>query len=112
MHFLDGHPLAQAGGRAVVAYRLGRIEDGVHNTLVHTGETIPLDEFLAAMVASARAEYPDAIVQIERLVDLGDGTGAWIPAEKFDPAVHRPVGAGASIAREVAADLQPGAGAS
>jgi hypothetical protein len=98
VHFPDDHPLAQDGA-AVVAYRLGRVEDGVHNAPVGH-DPVPLDEFLTRLVRDAREEFPDADVVIERLIDNGDGTSGWIPAEEFDPEEHTPVGAGVTVERE------------
>lgn len=109
VHFSDDHPLAQGDGPHVAAYKLGRIEDGVHNAPVGHPE-VPLDEFLANLVSQAREEYPDAQVVVERLVDNGDETSSWIPADEFDPEVHQPVGAGAQLARDLTAEQTASSG--
>lgn len=113
VHFPAGHELApgedgQESQGAVVAYRLGRIEDGVHNAPVGH-EPVSLEEFVQRLVAQAQEEYPDAEVVVERLVANEDGTARWISASEFDPEQHRPVAAGQTIVREVTADLTPGA---
>ena len=90
VHFPAGHPLAPDG--AVVAYKLGRIRDGIDNHIIHTGETVPLDEFVTGLVGQAQAEYPDAEIKVERLVDNGDETSSWVPAEEFEPAQAAPPG--------------------
>lgn len=93
----------QSGGEdTVVAYRLGRVEDGVHNQPAGF-EPIALEDYVSQLVDAAKAEYPDAEVVVERLVDNGDDTSRWIPAEEFDPEQHTPAGAGKSVHREVAA---------
>lgn len=96
----DDHPVSPG---AVFAFRLGRIEDGVHNSLIHTGETIPLDEFTDALVKQAQVEYPDHIIRVERLVQKPDSPGEsyWVPIEEFDPEKHTPVGAGNQLSTEV-----------
>lgn len=97
LHFPDG---------SVAAHRLGRIEDGNHNYSLHEDRLIPLDEFLSGMIERAKEEHPDATVKIERLIDNGDGTAQWIPAEDFDPELHTPQGAGRTIVRELTADAE------
>lgn len=89
------HPEHGGGtdGPATVAYNLGRIEDGVHNApLGH--DPVPLDDFVQGMVERAKADYPDAEVRVERLVDNGDGTSSWVPADEFDPETHTAQGPG------------------
>jgi hypothetical protein len=109
VHFPPEHALNAAGEEpAVVAYKLGRIEDGVHNAPVGH-EPVALDEFVNGLVAQAQAEYPDATIAVERLVDNGDGTSRWIPADQFDPEQHTPVGPGNQVARDVTTDLSAGA---
>lgn len=105
VHFPDGHPLAPEGP-AVAAYKLGRIEDGVHNAPVGHA-AVPLHEFLIGLLKEAQAEYPECEVKIERLIDNGDETSRWISADEFDPEKHTPVGAGASIAREIGVSASP-----
>lgn len=108
VHFPKDHPVSPG---AVVAYRLGRIVDGVHNHVMHEGVTVPLDEFVGGLVAQARAEFPDCDVRIERLIEHGEGEGRWIDSEKFNPSRHTPLGAGKVLpAREVSvASRQRGA---
>lgn len=98
VHLPDDHP----DGGGVVAYKLGRIRDGIDNHVVHTGEMTPLDEFAAGLVEQAKRDYPqDGVkVVVERLVDNGDGTAKWIPADDFDPEQHRSPEAGGGAARE------------
>lgn len=106
VHFPADHPLSP-GEASVAAYRLGRIEDGVHNAPLGY-DPIPLDQYLANVVKAAKAEYPDADVVIERLVeDGGPEQGKWIPAEEFDAGKHTPVGAGQHVEREVSASAHP-----
>lgn len=97
------HPAHGGGveGPAVSAYRLGRIRDGVDNFYVHSGQTIPIDQFVAGLIAQAQAEFPTAEVKLERLVDNGDGTGTWVPDEQYDPALHTPAPSGESTATEI-----------
>lgn len=87
----DDHPVSPG---AVFAYRLGRIEDGVHNHVIHTGEVTPVEEFAAGLVEQAKREYPDHTVRIERLVDNGDNTGTWVPLEELtdEHKLHAPGG--------------------
>lgn len=89
----DDHPVSPG---AVFAFRLGRIEDGVHNHVLHTGETVPLQDFVAGLVGLAKEEFPGHTVRIERLVDSGDGTSRWVPADEFDPEQHTPAPPGGS----------------
>ena len=99
VHLPDDHP----HGGGVVAYKLGRIRDGVDNHVLHTGETVPLDEFVAGLVKQAHEEYPEdgVEVRVERLVDNGDGTMSWVDAEDFDPDEHAEAGEGDSKSTEV-----------
>lgn len=91
---------------ATFAYALGRIEEGVHNAPIGHAP-VPFADFVARLLAEARAEFPGAVVRLERMVDNGDGTSSWIDAEEFDPAVHRSTVAGAPKATEiVAANVQ------
>lgn len=118
VHFAEDHPLAQDDGPAVVAYRLGRIEDGVHNAPAGH-DPVALDEFLARLTRQARDEYPNHLVtqdesvgnriSIEVLVDNGDGTSRWINADHFDPEQHTRAGAGRQVQRDVSASAE-GAG--
>lgn len=82
------------------AYRLGRIEEGVHNAPIGHPE-IPFEEFVNGLAEQARQEYPDARVVIEKMIDNGDRTAAWIAAEEFDPEKHTPMGAGNIKATEI-----------
>ena len=75
---------------ATFAYRLGRIDPGVHNHELHTGRTTPIDEFIAGLVEQAQAEYPDHEVRVERIVVDGDAA-TWIPDDEFDPERHTAV---------------------
>lgn len=129
VHFAAGHELARGDGPglepsdapAIAAYKLGRIEDGVHNAPVGH-PAVPLDDFLKGLLAEAQAEYPEHKISqdpkvanrisIERLVQSADDPeqGEWIPADTFDPEVHVPVGAGVTIEREVTAGASPAAG--
>jgi hypothetical protein len=94
VHFPDG---------AVAAFRLGRIEEGVHNAPVGH-DPVPLEDFLARLVQQAQAEFPECQVVLERLVHSDvDGESEWIPADEFDPAEHSPVGAGVTQGAEIAA---------
>lgn len=104
VHFPAEHP-ESGGEEAVVAYRLGRIEDGVHNAPVGHDE-VPLDEYLTRLVKQAQAEYPDCEVVIERLVDNGDDTSRWIPATEFDPEEHQPVGPGRNVQHDIGASTK------
>lgn len=126
VHFAAGHPLARGDGPdlephdgpAVVAYKLGRIEDGVHNAPIGH-EQIPLEDFIRALLKQAQAEYPHHLVtqdetvenriSVERLVRDGD-EGRWIPADQFDPERHEAVGPGQQITRELGV-TQSGEGA-
>lgn len=120
MHFAPDHALS-GGEQAVAAYRLGRIEDGIHNAPVGH-EAVPLEDYLQRMLELAAAEYPgheitqdESVanrIAIERLVDNGDGTSRWINADQFDPEQHTPAGAGRQVQRDVTANLaaQGGAG--
>lgn len=92
-----------------VAYRLGRIEPGVHNAPLGHPE-IPFEEFVLGLVEQAKAEYPDAQVELERLVDKGDGTAEWIPSREFDPNLHTPQGAGNVRSGEFTATSEQQAG--
>ena len=103
VHFPAEHPLS-GGEDSVAAFRLGRIEDGVHNAPVGHAP-VPLDEFVTRLVKQAQEEYPDADVVVERLIDNGDETSSWIPAEDFDPDEHTPVGSGQTVQREVTGSL-------
>jgi hypothetical protein len=77
------------------AFRLGRVEDGVHNHLLHTGETIPMDDFMAGLVEQAKAEFPNAEVRVEVLVeDGGPEKGKWVTEDEYDPDQHVRVGRG------------------
>lgn len=95
----DDHPVSPG---AEFAFRLGRVEDGIHNHLLHTGETIPMDEFLGALVEQARQEYPDHEVRVDVLVqnDKDPTTSHWVTSDEYDPEVHARVGAGAIRERE------------
>lgn len=100
VHIPPGHPHHGGGEQTdVVAYRLGRIRDGIDNFNVATGETTPVDDLAAGLADQARAEYPDCEVKLERLVDNGDGTSRWIPADEFDAEQHTPAPGGGSAAR-------------
>jgi hypothetical protein len=105
VHIPPDHPAHGGGvqGPAVCAYRLGRIRDGIDNFYVHSGETIPLDEFVSGLVEQAKAEFPEpgVEVKVERLIDNGDGTASWIDAEDFDADEHTPAGAGEGKAAEI-----------
>jgi hypothetical protein len=103
------HP-ESGGEEATIAYRLGRIEDGVHNLIVHTGEIVPLEEFLAGLIKQAEAEYPTAKVEVQRLIKDGEDAGKWIAAEAFDPEKHEPVGSGVQIAHAVEAPTRSRSG--
>jgi hypothetical protein len=92
VHFPDG---------TVSAYRLGRIEDGRHNFFIHTGETIPIDEFVQGLVDQAKKEFPDADVVVERLVATENGESEWISAEEFDTEQYTAVDAGNTQAQGV-----------
>lgn len=108
----EGHPQAgQPAEPTAFAYRLGRIEDGVHNHVLHTGETIPLQEFVGGLVAQAKAEHPDAQVVVERLVDNGDETSRWIAADQLS-AEHTPAppGGAAAAATEISVSSEQAAG--
>jgi hypothetical protein len=85
---------------ALTVYRLGRIEEGVHNAPAGFAP-IPYGEFVERLLEDAKREYPDAQVRVERIVDNGDGTSSWIPADEFDPAVHKSTIAGQSRQAEV-----------
>lgn len=77
------------------AYRLGRIEDGVHNVLAHADERVPIDEFIAALVEKARAEFPGHDVAVERLVQKSDSDEAeWVPVESEAAATQEVAPAG------------------
>lgn len=100
---------------AVAAYRLGRIEDGVHNTDVFQNH-IHIDDFLKKLAELAAEEHPGAKIEIQRMV-LKDGgehgdESEWIPIEEFDPEVHTPTGAGNRVAQTLTtgADIQVGNG--
>lgn len=106
VHLPSGHP--EHGDpdnpeTVVVAYRLGRIREGIDNLILHTGELVPLDKFVAGLITQARAEFPAAEVKLERLVQKADkpDEGEWIPAESFNPDQHTPVGAGASTSKDL-----------
>jgi hypothetical protein len=119
VHFAPDHPLS-GGEQAVAAFRLGRIEDGLHNAPVGHDE-VPLDEYLQRMLELAAQEYPgheitqdESVanrISIERLVDNGDGTSRWINADQFDPEQHTAAGAGAQIQRDVTVNQQAAGGA-
>lgn len=100
-----GHELGAEKHEVTFAYKLGRIEDGVHNAPVGH-EPVELDEYLTGLVAQAQEEYPDSRVEIQRLVQKGDEDAEWIPADEFDPEKHLPVGAGRTVARSPQADLR------
>lgn len=94
----------------VLAFRLGRIEEGVHNAPIGH-PAIPLDDFVKGLVAEARAEYPDAMdVRVERLIDNGDGTGRWIPDDEYNPDAHTAVGPGNIKSTEVHVTSEQSAG--
>lgn len=99
VHLPEGHP----HGSGVVAYKLGRIRDGVDNHVIHTGETTPIEEFVAGLVEQAKRDYPEEGVQVkvERLVDNGDDTMSWVDAEQFDPDEHEPAAEGESKSAEI-----------
>lgn len=101
VHIPPDHPEHGGGveGNAVIAYRLGRIEDGVHNAPIGY-DLVPFDEFVQGLFAKAQAEYPDCEVRVERLIDNGDNTSTWISAEEFDPELHTPQGAGNIVTGE------------
>jgi hypothetical protein len=101
VHLPPGHPHGEPDRTVVVAYRLGRIREGQDNFLIHTGQTIPLEQFTQGLVDQATVEYPDATVVVERLVmdDDGSDSAHWIPASEFDPAAHTPAGAGTGMAK-------------
>lgn len=85
------------------AYNLGRIEEGVHNAPPGF-EPVPYFEYVQAVLARARQDYPDAEkIVVERLVQSAENPdeGAWIAADEFDPAVHAPVGPGNVKSKEV-----------
>lgn len=107
VHIPAGHP-DSPDGPAVVAYRLGRVRDGIDNHLIHTGETVPMDEFLVGLSKQAEAEYPDCEIKVEHLVDNGDGTATWVPADEFDPEAHTPAGEGEAKATEVTVQAEVG----
>lgn len=103
----DDHPVSPG---AVFAYRLGRIEDGVHNA-PPGHEPLPLEEFLAALVDQAVAEYElesrrlgcgPHEVRVDRLVrhSRDQERSRWIPAAEFDPDKHEALGAGVTLSRE------------
>lgn len=100
----EGHPQAgQPAEPTPFAYRLGRIEDGVHNHILHTGETIPIEEFVGGLVKLAREEYEGAVVTVERLVQVEPpseehpaGQAQWVPADAFNPDEHTPAPPGGS----------------
>lgn len=108
VHFTADHPLS-GGEESVAAYRLGRIEDGVHNAPLGF-DPVALEDYVANAVKAAQDEFPGASVVVERLVDNGDGTSSWIPADEFDPEEHTPVGAGAHVEREISASLHASGG--
>jgi hypothetical protein len=94
----DGHPEAP-GGACVVAYKFGRVEDGVQNYMAHTNTTVPIKEFVSALADRAREEYPSpAEVKIEHFHDNGDGTASW----SSDPPAE-PVPAGETHEVEITA---------
>ncbi|HSZ70243.1 MAG TPA: hypothetical protein VK756_07765 [Solirubrobacteraceae bacterium] len=70
---------------AVGAYHLGRIEDFVNQV---TGEVTKAEDLAKALLAQAKAEFPDLTVVIEHLIDNGDGTSRWAsePAATDTPA--------------------------
>ncbi|MGD0386757.1 MAG: hypothetical protein ABSB73_11565 [Solirubrobacteraceae bacterium] len=98
-----GHPHGDPDEPVTFAFRLGRIREGLDNVLVHTGETIPIDEFTQALVDQALADYPGCQVGVERLVMDTDGSDSaqWIPTSEFDAEQHTPAGAGAARATTV-----------
>jgi hypothetical protein len=102
VHIPPDHPEHGGGveGNAVVAYRLGRIEDGVHNAPIGH-DPVPLEEFTQKLLEQARAEFPGCDVRLERLIDNGDGTSSWIDAEEFDPDIHTAQGAGNTKSAEI-----------
>jgi hypothetical protein len=89
-----GHPHGEPDEQVTFAFRLGRIREGIDTLVIHTGQTIPLDEFTQGLIDQAHAEYPGCDVAVQRLVMDGDDSAHWIPAAEFDPAVHVPAGAG------------------
>lgn len=108
VHLPPGHPHGDPEQTVVVAFRLGRIRDGIDNLIIHTGEVVPIEEFRAGLFKQAQAEYPGAEVKLERLVDNGDGTARWIDAIEFDPSQHVPAGSGEGRAATVS--VQSGQG--
>lgn len=80
VHLPESHP----AGPGVVAFRLGRIREGIDNHVLHTGVTTPLDEFVVGLLAQAKAEFPEEGVEVklERLVSLDDGTAEWVAVDQ------------------------------
>ena len=92
VHLPADHP--ESGGQeSVCAYRLGRVVDGLHNAAVGY-EPVPVEDLARKIAEEAQAEYPTAVVKIERLVDNGDGTSRWVAEDEFDVAAHKLVGGG------------------
>lgn len=86
------HPAHGGGveGEAVCAFRLGGIEDGVHNAAPGHAP-VPFDEFIDSLVEQAGREFPEEGVRVvvEVLVDNGDDTASWVAEEEFDPEEHK-----------------------
>lgn len=93
VHFPPDHPTSPG---AISAYNLGRIEDGTHNKVWHTGETTDIREFVDGIIARAKNEFPDCEIVLERLIHDSEhaGESKWIPADELDETEHVPVGAG------------------
>lgn len=84
---------------AVSAYKLGRIEDGIHNA-DFLGNTTPMPEFIDKLVKMAKKEFPGCEVQVQRMVMVeedGVDESEWIHADDFDEEVHTPTRAGNSV---------------
>ena len=64
IHYPADHPESPG---AVGAYRLGRVEEGVHNAPPGF-PPIPIEQYLATMVEQAQKENPGCEIVIERLV--------------------------------------------
>lgn len=75
----DGTEIPAATG----AYHLGRIDDFIN---VVTGEVTKAEDVARALLAQAKAEFPDLVVDIEHLIDNGDGTSHWAPEPAETPA--------------------------
>lgn len=94
IHFKDG---------SVAAYKLGRVEDGVHNSDILTGAVEPLDGFVDRLMKMAQDEFAgDPSVEeivLEKMVmdDVVGDTSTWIPVEEYDPDVHTPTRPGNQV---------------